>query len=65
VTQSDPRGMNTCAYYRGVDTCEFGCYGPDGPRCQELGPPGPDDLAEWRRLELSYSEDAERLAAND
>lgn len=57
------RGINTCAYYRGVGTCEFGCQGPDGPACHELGAPGPEDLDEWQQRGLPYSEVAEGIAS--
>jgi hypothetical protein len=44
-----------CDYYRGVGTCSFGCQGPDGPACHEIGPPTPEVLAELDRRGVPVS----------
>ena len=48
--------LRFCAYYRGVGACSFGCYGPDGPQCMELGRPSPEDLAELEAAGAEVSE---------
>lgn len=55
----------TCAYYRGVGTCSFGCQGPDGPACYELGAPGREALAVWRQLGLEASDDVVAYAERE
>ena len=47
-------GYVLCDYYRGVGTCSFGCLGPDGPLCHEIGPPTREVLEELDRHGIPY-----------